>query len=62
MTLRSIPYTYLKVNAKNNVTGKYVSAVSGSGGPTPSTDVQGMVTGDLIAFTVSWDEAITAWT
>jgi hypothetical protein len=55
-------YMDLKVDAKNNVTGTYVSAVSGTGGPTPKTDVQGTVTGDLIALTVNWGEAITAWT
>lgn len=51
----------LVVDGNNNVRGKYVSAVSGNGGPTPSTDLYGTVTGDLIAFTVNWDEAITTW-
>jgi hypothetical protein len=46
-------YMDLTVDAKNNVTGTYVSAVSGKGGPTPSTDVKLTVTGDLIAFTVN---------
>jgi Avidin family len=55
-------YMDLKVDAKNNVTGTYVSAVTGTGGPTPKTDVSGTVTGDLIAFMVNWGEAITAWT
>jgi hypothetical protein len=55
-------YMDLTVDAKNNVTGTYVSAVSGKGGPTPSTDVKLTVTGDLIAFTVNWGEAITTWT
>jgi hypothetical protein len=54
-------YMDIKVNGNNNVTGKYVSAVSGTGGPTPSTDVQGTVTGDLIVFTVNWGSAITTW-
>ena len=52
----------LNVDAKNNVRGTYVSAVSGTGGPTPKADVRGTVTGDLIAFMVNWGEAITAWT
>ena len=51
----------LTVDGSNNVTGKYVSAVSGTGGPTPSTDLRGTVTGDLIAFTVNWGSAITTW-
>jgi avidin family protein len=51
----------LTVDGKNNVTGKYVSAVSGNGGPTASTDLRGTVTGDLIAFTVNWGSAITKW-
>jgi len=34
-------YMDLKVDAKNIVTGKYVSAVSGSCGPTPSTGRSG---------------------
>jgi avidin family protein len=54
-------YMDVTVDANNNLTGKYVSAVSGNGGPTPSTDLQGTVTGDLIAFSVNWDEAITTW-
>jgi len=51
----------MTVDGSNNVTGKYTSAVSGSGGPTPSTDLRGTVTGDLIAFTVNWGSAITTW-
>jgi len=54
-------YMDLTVDGSNNVTGKYVSAVSGTGGPTPSTDLRGTVTGDLIAFTVNWGSAITTW-
>ncbi|PYV64582.1 MAG: hypothetical protein DMG97_34465, partial [Acidobacteria bacterium] len=34
-------YMDLTVDGSNNVTGKYVSAVTGTGGPTPSTDVRG---------------------
>jgi hypothetical protein len=40
-------YMDLTVDGKNNVTGKYVSAVRGNGGPTPSTDLGGTVTGDF---------------
>ena len=54
-------YMDLTVDGNNNVTGKYVSAVSGTGGPIPSTDLRGTVTGDLIAFTVNWGSAITTW-
>ena len=54
-------YMDLTVDGNNNVTGKYVSAVSGTGGPTPSTDLRGTVTGDLIAFMVNWGSAITTW-
>lgn len=45
-----------------SVTGKYVSAVSGGGGPTPPFDVIGSVTDDMISFTVNWGTAITSWT
>jgi hypothetical protein len=48
-------------DGNNNVTGKYVSAVSGTGGPTPSTDLRGTVTGELIAFTVNCGSAFTTW-
>ena len=54
-------YMDITVAADGSISGKYVSAVSGSGGPTPSTDLQGTVTGDLIAFTVNWGKAITTW-
>jgi hypothetical protein len=43
------------------VTGTYVSAVSDTGGPTPSFPVSGSVAGDLISFSVNWSGAITAW-
>jgi hypothetical protein len=49
------------VHADNTLTGKYKSAVSGAGGPTPSRDLMGTVTGVLIVFTVNWGEAITTW-
>jgi hypothetical protein len=54
-------YMDIKVDGNNYVKGKYVSAVSGDGGPTESRDIIGTVTGDLMSFTVNWGEAITAW-
>lgn len=54
-------YMDITVNADNSIVGKYVSAVSGKGGPTASTDLRGTVTGDLIVFVVNWGEAITTW-
>src|SRR5258708_27116597 len=51
-------YMDLTVDGKNNVPGKYVSAVSGNGGPTPSTYLGRTVTG---TFTVNWCSAITSW-
>jgi hypothetical protein len=45
----------------SDVTGKYVSAVSDTGGPTPPFDVQGTVSGDLITFYVNWGSEITSW-
>jgi hypothetical protein len=54
-------YMDITVKAGNSITGKYVSAVSGAGGPTPTTDLMGTITGDLIVFTVNWGEAITTW-
>ena len=54
-------YTDVTVKADDSVTRKYVSVVSGAGGPTPSTDLHGTVVGTLIVFTVNWGEAITTW-
>jgi Avidin family len=51
----------LTVDASNALTGTYISAVSGDGGPTKETPIVGTGTGDLISFTVNWGEAITAW-
>jgi hypothetical protein len=45
----------------SDVSGKYVSAVSETGGPTPPFPLRGSVAGDLISFTVNWGEAITTW-
>src|ERR1700730_12101315 len=54
-------YMDVAIDPKNDISGTYVSAVSGTGGPTPSTELKGTVTGDLIVFTVNWGEAITTW-
>jgi Avidin family len=54
-------YMDLTVGGNDNVTGKYVSAVSGTGGPTQSSDLLETVTGDLIASMVNWGSAITTW-
>jgi hypothetical protein len=54
-------YMDLSVDSHGVVKGKYISAVSGSGGPTKETLLVGTVTGDLISFTVNWGEAITTW-
>lgn len=54
-------YMDLTVDKDNNVTGTYVSAVTGAGGPSPETPLSGTITGDLISFTVNWGEAITSW-
>ncbi|HXB54849.1 MAG TPA: avidin/streptavidin family protein [Vicinamibacteria bacterium] len=53
-------YMDLSINGED-VTGTYVSAVSDAGGPTPPFPLRGTVAGDLISFTVNWEEAITAW-
>jgi hypothetical protein len=53
-------YMDLQING-SVVTGTYVSAVSDTGGPTPSFPVSGSVAGDLISFSVNWGGAITAW-
>jgi hypothetical protein len=49
------------VDTNGNVTGKYESAVTATGGPSPSMSLFGTVTGDLISFTVNWGPAITSW-
>ena len=36
------------------VSGKYVSAVSDAGGPTPPFDLVGSVSGELVTFSVNW--------
>lgn len=54
-------YMDVTVDKNGNLTGKYVSAVSATGGPTPSTDLRGTATGDLLAITVNWGSAITTW-
>lgn len=54
-------YMDLTVDGKDQVTGIYVSAVSGEGGPTPKTELRGTVAGDLICFVVNWGESITSW-
>lgn len=55
-------YMDIVVDTKGNVTGEYVSAVTATGGPSPSVSIYGTVTGDLISFTVNWGQAITSWT
>src|SRR5579862_965155 len=47
--------------AGSTVTGKYVSAVSDNGGPTPPFDLFGSVSGKLITFYVNWGTEITTW-
>jgi hypothetical protein len=46
----------------SDVTGVYTSAVSEHGGRTVPFPLKGTVCGDLISFTVNWEEAITTWT
>jgi hypothetical protein len=51
----------LSVALDGKVTGRYQSAVSDNGGPTPWFDLAGTTCGDLMAFTVNWGTEITSW-
>jgi hypothetical protein len=51
----------LTVDSNGTVTGRYQSAVSDNGGPTPWFDLAGTSCGGLISFAVNWGTEITAW-
>lgn len=55
-------YMDLSIDSNGYLQGAYTSAVSSTGGPAPTAELRGTVTGDLISFSVNWGSSIAAWT
>lgn len=55
-------YMDISIDPNNYLQGTYTSAVSSTGGPTPTAELRGTVTGDLVSFSVNWGDSIATWT